>query len=389
MSVIAYFGFRLSLDIIDSTQMKVRYLVVGAGLAGATYARLAAEQGITVTIIDQRTHIAGNCYTYQDEESKVEVHKYGPHIFHTNSEKVWQFVNRFTRFNSYINRVKARSNGRIYSLPINLHTINQYFNKDFTPAQAEAFIDRIRIKDLKPTNFEEFVLSNLGTELYEAFYKYYTIKHWGIEPTDIPVSTAKRLPIRFNYNDNYFNDRYQGIPIEGYTKMVERMLDHANINIIVGQSFEGYRSGWRHNYDHLVFTGSIDNYYDYSHGALPYRTLRFEEIRGRDIIGNAVLNYTDMTESFTRVHEHKWFTPEQKFESSIAFKEYPSDTDSRNNPIYPIRNHHSEMMYKAYSDLSKEEEDVTFVGRLAEFRYYDMHQVIAASMAKFEKESVS
>ena len=367
--------------------MKSHFLIVGAGLAGATYARLAVDRGHQVTVIDKRDHIAGNCYTYQDEESKVEVHKYGPHIFHTNSEKVWQFVNRFTKFNSYVNRVKARSNGRIYSLPINLHTINQFFGKDFTPDQAAGFIDQQRVKGLQPTNFEEFVLSSLGHELYEAFYKYYTIKHWGIDPKEIPVSTAKRLPIRFNYNDNYFNDQYQGIPTEGYTKMVERMLEHDQINVLVGQDFEDYRGGWREDYDHLVFTGSIDDYYQYAHGALPYRTLRFEPIRGKDIIGNAVLNYTDMSESFTRVHEHKWFTPERKFDHSIAFKEYPSDTDSRNNPIYPIRNSSSEEMYKSYAELAKNEKEVTFVGRLAEFRYYDMHQVIAASMSKFERKS--
>ena len=264
-------------------------------------------------------------------------------------------------------------------------SVLQFFGKDFTPEQAEKHIDSIRIKDIKPNNFEEFVLHNLGQELYEAFYKNYTIKHWGVQPNKIPVSTAKRLPIRFNYNDNYFKDKFQGIPIEGYTTLVQRMIDHQNIQLSLGEDFEDYRASWRQSFSHLVFTGSIDNYFNYNSGYLPYRTLRFEAIRGKNIIGNAVMNYTDMSETFTRIHEHKWFTPERKFEKSIAFKEYPSNTDSRKNPIYPIRNIDSEAMYKAYAQQAEQEENVTFVGRLAEFRYYDMHQVIAASMTKFEK----
>jgi len=369
--------------------VKKNFLIIGCGLAGATFARLAADQGHRVTIVDQRQHIAGNCHTYQDEESGVEVHQYGPHIFHTNSDKVWNFVNRFAKFNNYVNRVKANTGGRVYGMPINLHTINQFFGKSFNPSQAEAYIEKVRRKDLTPDNFENYVQHHLGTDLYEGFYKYYTIKHWGLDPKHIPVSTAKRLPIRFNYNDNYFNDRYQGIPIDGYTSMVSQMLDHENINIRLGENFEYYRSAWRLDYNKLVFTGSLDNYFNYVHGYLPYRTLKFEPIRGKDIIGNAVMNFTDESESFTRIHEHKWFTPNKKFEKSIAFKEYPSNTDSRNNPIYPIRNMDSEKMIQAYAEKAKEEEDVVFVGRLAEFRYYDMHQVIAASMTKFEKLNIA
>ncbi len=365
--------------------MKTDFLIIGCGLAGVTFANLAAEHGYTVRLTDRRAHIGGNCYSYKDEESQVEVHKYGPHIFHTNSTKIWEYVNRFTAFNNYVNRVKARTGNRVYGMPINLHTLNQFFGKDFTPAEAEKHIDSIRDKELKPTNFEEYVLHNLGRELYEAFYKYYTTKHWGVDPTEIPISTAKRLPIRFNYNDNYFNDQFQGIPVNGYTEMIQRMLDHKNIHVSLGEDFELYRAGWRQNFKHLVFTGSIDNYFNYNNGYLPYRTLRFEAVRGKEIIGNAVMNYTDMSESFTRMHEHKWFTPERKFDKSIAFKEYPGNTDSRKNPIYPIRNPDSTAMFQAYNDQAKAEENVTFVGRLAEFRYYDMHQVIAASMTKFEK----
>ena len=250
--------------------------------------------------MDKRKHIGGNCYTYKDEISQVEVHKYGPHIFHTNSSKVWEYVNRFSKFNNYVNRVKARTQNQVYGMPINLHTINQFFGKDFSPTAAQEHIDRIRLKEIKPTNFEEFVLHNLGTALYEAFYKYYTIKHWGVQPTEIPMSTAKRLPIRFNYNDNYFNDQFQGIPINGYTELIQRMIDHKNIQLSLGEDFEIYRSGWQLNFQHLVFTGSIDNYFNYNNGFLPYRTLRFEAIRGKNIIGNAVMNYTD-TVSYTHL----------------------------------------------------------------------------------------
>lgn len=365
--------------------LKADILVVGCGFAGATFAQLAADQGLSVYIIDRREHIGGNCYTYRDEISGVEVHKYGPHIFHTNSSKIWNYINKFSEFNNYVNRVKARTGGRVYGLPINLHTINQFFDAAFSPEEAQAHIDSIRIKDLKPTNFEEFVLHNLGEELYAAFYRDYTKKHWGVDPKEIPVSTAKRLPIRFNYNDNYFNDRYQGIPTEGYTKIFERMLNHELITVGLNEDFGTYRYNWRKQFKHLVFTGSIDEYYDFEEGVLPYRTLTFKEIRGKDIIGNAVLNCTDMTVPFTRIHEHKWFTPEKKFEQSVAFEEYASFTDSRKNPIYPIRNAKSEAIVKAYNERAAKEKDVMFIGRLAEFRYFDMHQVIGAAMVRFEK----
>jgi UDP-galactopyranose mutase len=188
---------------------KADFLIIGCGFAGATFARYAAENGMTSHIVDKRNHIGGNCYTYVDEETRVEVHKYGPHIFHTNSKEIWDFVNRFSTFNTFTNRVKACYKGKIYSLPINLHTINQYFDKSLSPIEAQKFIEQIREKDIAVTNFEEFILNQLGKDLYEAFYKYYTIKQWETDPKNIPVSTAKRLPIRFNYNDNYFNDVYQ------------------------------------------------------------------------------------------------------------------------------------------------------------------------------------
>ena len=318
---------------------------MGAGFAGATFARLAADAGYSVHIIDKRDHIGGNCYSYKDEETGVEVHKYGPHIFHTNSKEIWDFVNRFSRFNNYVNRVKANYKGRIYSLPINLHTINQFFNKAFNPKQAEEFINKIRINKNKIDNFEDFITNSLGIELYEAFYKYYTIKQWGTNPKNIQLSIAKRLPIRFNYDDNYFNDIYQGIPVDGYTKLFERMLNLEGIKLMLNTDFSEYIRNWRDYYKKLVYTGSIDEYFGYMFGYLPYRTVTFKEIRDKEILGVSNINFTDMTVPFTRIHEHKWFTPEKKFDKSIGFEEYSHATDSRKEPYYPVRNRESEKMY--------------------------------------------
>jgi UDP-galactopyranose mutase len=360
-----------------------KILIVGCGFSGVTFGRLAAEQGFNVTIIDKREHIGGNCFSYKDEETGIEIHKYGPHIFHTNSDEVWNFVNRFTTFNNFTLRTKAFSGNSIYTLPVNLMTINQFFKKTFTPAEAESFVSSLRVKHERINNFEEFVTSSIGVELYEAFYKYYTTKQWGVHPTEINVSTAKRLPIRFYYDDNYFNDKYQGIPEEGYTKIFERMLDMENIEVLLGTDFNDWKDKWRSKYNYLVFTGSIDYYYNYCFGKLPYRTLSFKEIRGKEIQGNAIINYTDMSVPHTRITEHKWFTPGKKFENSVAHMEFSAATDSTFEPYYPVRNKESDLLFSKYEQLCKEDKDVIFLGRLAEFKYYDMHQVIGSALAKY------
>jgi len=364
---------------------KADFLIVGAGFAGVTFARCAADAGKTVHIIDKRDHIGGNCYSYKDAETGIEIHKYGPHIFHTNSEEIWNFINRFTDFSPYIHRVKANYHGEIFSMPINLHTINQFYRKSFSPNEAEKFIEGLRINISKVENFEDYVLSSLGKDLYRAFFRDYTIKQWGIDPKQIPISTARRLPIRFNYDDNYFNDKYQGIPNEGYTTIFKRMLDNPNIKILLNSDFIEYRNSWKNNYKKLVFTGSIDEYYNYEYGHLPYRTVYFEEIRDKEIIGTSVLNFTDMKYKFTRIHEHKWFTPAKKFTNSIAFKEFSDITDSRKNPYYPIRNYLTEKIFTKYCERGKDENGVIHIGRLAEYRYYDMHQVIGSALSKFKE----
>lgn len=360
------------------------YLIVGGGFAGAVFARCAADAGYTCLLIDKRNHIGGNAYSYKDEATGIEVHKYGPHIFHTNSKEIWDFVSRFTSFLNYTHRVKAAYNGCVYSLPVNLHTINQFFRKDYTPAEAEAFITSISIKGLEINNFENFVLSSLGEELYKAFFRDYTIKQWGKAPSEITTSTAKRLPIRYNYDDNYYYDIYQGIPSEGYTKIFERLVNHSNISVALESGYDEYKQNWRSKFKKLVFTGSLDDYFNYEFGALPYRTVTFEEIRGKDIIGTAQMNYTDMKEKFTRICEHKWFTPNIEFNGSVAYKEFADFSDSKKNPYYPIRDDDSEAVFSKYEALAGSETDVIFIGRLAEFRYYDMHQVIASSISKFK-----
>lgn len=363
---------------------KADFLIVGAGLSGATFARLAADAGYTCHIIDKRNHIGGNCFSYKDEETNIEVHKYGPHIFHTSSKEIWNWVNKFSSFTDYIHRVKANSNGSVYSMPINLHTINQFFKKKFSPLEAYRYIESIRIKHARISNFEEYVTASVGVELYEAFYKYYTIKQWGCDPKKINISVAKRLPIRFDYNDNYFEDIYQGIPLDGYTTLFNRILASDKIKIMLNTDFRQEYKKWRSLYRVLVYSGSIDEYFDYQLGVLPYRTLRFERVVDKEIQGVAQMNYTDYSKPFTRITEYKWFLPENKHKLSIAFMEFSDKADSMHEPYYPIRNSENDSIFKKYENLTSAEKSVIFLGRLAEYRYYDMHQVIASAMAKFK-----
>ncbi len=360
-------------------------LIVGAGFAGSTFARIVAENGFYIEVIDNRDHSGGNSYSYRDSETGIEIHKYGPHIFHTSNEKVFEFITRFTTLSGYIHRVKAVTHGQVFSLPINLHTINQFFGKVLSPKEARQFIEKKQIKIDKLTNFEEVVLASLGRELYEAFFKDYTIKQWGKNPKEIPASTAQRLPVRYDYNDCYFNDKYQGIPVEGYGVLFDRMLDHPNITVSLRTSFNDIRSEWRKKYSYLIFTGSIDEYYDYRYGYLPYRTVTFDEIRGKEIQGSAVINYTDASVPFTRIHEHKYFTPDHKYKNSIAYKEFSVATTSRKDPFYPINDEQGKAIYNQYKEMATQEKGVIFIGRLAEYRYYNMDQVIDSSMKSFDR----
>ena len=362
-----------------------KLMIVGAGYAGAVFGRLAAEDGYHVELIDQKDHVGGHSYSYPDPDTGVEIQQYGPHIFHTNYEDVYRFITRFTRLNKFINRVKAIYHDRVYSMPVNLHTINQFFDKNFTPTAAKSFIESKQIHFERVSNFKEAVLSSLGRELYDAFFRDYTIKQWGVQPEEIAVSTAKRLPVRYNYDDNYFNDNYQGVPVEGYGALFKKMLDHKNITLSLKTPFETIKDNWKRKFDTLVFTGSIDQYFDYCFGALPYRTIRFEKIVGKEIQGNAVINYTDMSVPFTRIHEHKWFTPERHFEKSVAFREFSAATDSRKAPYYPVENEKSMVLYRRYKTLAEKEKNLILIGRLAQFKYYNMDQVTKSSIDAYNQ----
>ena len=353
--------------------------IVGAGFSGAVVARELAEAGIPVEVYDSRPHVAGNCHTERDPETGVMVHKYGPHIFHTDNERVWQYLNRYTRFMPYTNRVKTTSRGRVFTLPINLLTINQFFGKTFSPTEAKAFIEQqadISIED--PQNFEEQALRFVGKELYEAFFKGYTLKQWGCDPRQLPASILKRLPIRFNYDDNYFSHPHQGMPERGYTPIVEKILDHENITVQLNTMFTLDRKG---QYDHLFYSGPIDAYFDYQLGRLAYRTLDFREIRADgDYLGCAVMNYGDESVPYTRISEHKYFSPWEEHDKTICFEEYSRACEPDDIPYYPIRLVEEKSMLRKYVELAQGESNVTFLGRLGTYRYLDMDVTIGEAL---------
>jgi len=356
-----------------------RLLIIGTGLSGAVMSRGLAEHGIHVVVADSRQHVAGNCHSERDNLSGVLVHKYGPHIFHTDNERVWNFVRKFSEFMPYTNRVKSTVGGQVYSLPINLHTINQFFEKILSPDEAKAFLAEICDSNIiDPKSFEEQALRFVGKDLYEAFFKGYTKKQWGLEPNELPASILKRLPVRFNYDDNYFNHKYQGMPKDGYTAMVERMLDHPLISIELGKKITRADID---GYDHVFYSGPIDEWFDYCEGRLPYRTLDFEEIRADgDYQGCAVMNYGDESVSYTRIAEHKHFAPWESHDKTVAFKEYSRACEPGDIPYYPIRLVKEQEMLRKYIELARQEKNVSFVGRLGTYRYLDMDVTIAEAL---------
>lgn len=356
-----------------------KILIVGAGFSGAVIARSLAEVGHKVTVIDSHGHVAGNCHTYRDQQTDIMVHKYGPHIFHTDNEMVWEYINRFGEMMPYVNRVKAITGDRVYSLPINLHTINQFFSKTLSPNDAKAFIEAQADKSIdEPQTFEEQALRFIGKPLYEAFFKFYTIKQWGTEPSNLPASILKRLPLRFNYDDNYFNHKYQGMPKNGYTSIVENILNHQNIELKLETT---YFEEMRHDFDHMVWSGPLDAYFNHRLGRLGYRTLDFVPFYGEgDVQGNAVINYCDEQVSYTRITEHKHFAPWEKHDKSICYKEYSRACDKNDIPYYPIRLMNDKKMLEQYVDIAERSNGVTFVGRLGTYRYLDMDVTIKEAL---------
>lgn len=358
----------------------MNFAIVGAGFTGAVIAQELAKAGHRIQVFESREHVAGNCYSERDLKTGVMIHKYGPHIFHTDNEVVWNYVNQYSEFKPYINRVKTTSKGKVFSLPINLHTINQYFNKTLSPAEAKSFIESIADRGIEdPQSFEEQAMKFVGKELYEAFFKGYTIKQWGVSPTELPASILKRLPVRFNYDDNYFNHKFQGMPKEGYTPIVEALLSHENIQLHLNCIFN-IEQGKK--FDHVFYTGPIDAWFGYSEGRLGYRTLDFvREDHEGDYQGCAVMNYGDQSVPFTRISEHKHFAPWESHEKTAIFKEYSRECGDKDIPYYPIRLVNEKAMLNTYIEKAKKQNKVSFLGRLGTYRYLDMDVTIAEALS--------
>lgn len=364
------------------------YLVVGSGLFGATFAHEAAKRGNHVKVIEKRDHIAGNIYT--KEIDGIQVHQYGAHIFHTSNKEIWEYINQFAEFNRYTNSPVANYKGEIYNLPFNMNTFNKLWGVA-TPAEAAAKIAEQRkvLGDKAPENLEEQAISLIGTDIYKKLIKGYTEKQWGQKATELPSFIIRRLPVRLTYDNNYFNDTYQGIPIGGYTQIIEKMLDNDLIDVETGVDFFDKKQEYIDQYDKVIFTGMIDQFFNYQLGELEYRSLRFEteEMDVDNYQGNAVVNYTDAETPYTRVIEHKHFEfGKGDKNKTIVTKEYPANWSRGDEPYYPINNDKNNRLYKAYRDLSSTEPKVVFGGRLGQYRYYDMHQVIHAALQVVKDE---
>ena len=364
--------------------MKYDYLVVGAGLYGAVFACEAKRKGKKVLVIDKRDHIAGNVYT--EEVEGINVHKYGAHIFHTNNKKVWKYITQFAEFNRYTNSPVANYKGELYSLPFNMYTFNKMWGV-VTPQEAAAKIEEQRKAAgiTEPKNLEEQAISLVGTDIYEKLVKGYTEKQWGRPCNELPAFIIKRLPVRLTFDNNYFNALYQGIPMGGYTKMVENLLD--GIEVRLNEDYLENKAEYDAIAEKIVYTGAIDAYFGHSLGALEYRSVRFEnEILDSDNFqGNAVVNYTDAETAWTRIIEHKWFEFGGQ-DKTVISREYSSEWKFGDEPYYPVNDEKNGNLYAEYKKLADLEEKVIFGGRLGEYRYYDMDAVIASALDMCEKE---
>lgn len=370
----------------ESKKMSYDYLIVGSGLFGSTFAYEAAKRGKKIKIIDKRNHIAGNIYTENVEG--INVHKYGAHIFHTNDKEIWNYVNQFAEFNRYTNSPIANYKGEIYNMPFNMNTFNKLWGV-ITPEEAKAKIEEQKkvVNIGKPTNLEEQALCLVGTDIYEKLVKGYTEKQWGRKATELPSFIIKRLPVRFTYDNNYFNDRYQGIPIGGYTQIVEKMLSNDLIDVVLNTDFFDNKEEYIREFPKIIYTGMIDQFFDYQFGELEYRSLKFETfiLDQENYQGNAVVNYTDAETPFTRIIEHKHFEFGTQPKTVIT-KEYPKTWIKGDEPYYPINDDMNNQKYRKYKELAEKVPNVIFGGRLGSYRYYDMHQVIAAALALVDKE---
>ena len=370
--------------------MKYDYLVVGSGLYGAVFAQKAKECGKSVLVLDKRPNIAGNVYTEQMEG--IHVHVYGAHIFHTNNKEVWDYITRFAEFNRFTNSPVANYKGELYSLPFNMYTFNQMWGV-VTPEEAAAKIEEQKQAAgiTEPKNLEEQAISLVGTDIYEKLVKGYTEKQWGRPCTELPAFIIKRLPVRLTFDNNYFNALYQGIPIGGYTKMVEHLLE--GIEVRLGVDYLEHKAEYDAMADKVIYTGAIDAYFDYQLGALEYRSVRFETevLEQPNFQGNAAVNYTDRETPWTRIIEHKWFEfgkddKGEELPKTVVSREYSSEWKVGDEPYYPVNDEKNGRLYEAYRALAQQEEHVIFGGRLGEYKYYDMDAVIASALSMAARE---
>ena len=356
------------------------FLVVGAGLFGATAARELTDAGKKVLVVERREHIAGNVYTESVEG--IQVHRYGAHIFHTNSERAWRYVNRFAEFNRFTNSPVANFRGKLYSLPFNMYTFNQMWGV-VTPEEAEAEIDRQR-KEItgEPANLEEQAIRLVGRDLYEALIRGYTEKQWGRPCRELPAFIIRRIPVRFTFDNNYFNARFQGIPVGGYTRMVERMLE--GIEVRLNCDYLENRAELEQTAKKIIYTGPLDAYFRYALGPLEYRSVRFEtEVLDKpNFQGNAVVNYTDAETPWTRIIEHKWFEPETAGDrdKTVISREFSWEWKPGEEPFYPVNDEKNAALFSRYAEMAKKEQKVFMGGRLGSYRYYDMDQVVEAAL---------
>jgi UDP-galactopyranose mutase len=366
-------------------------VVVGSGFFGLTIAeRCATQLGLKVLVLDRRYHIGGNAYSAPEPETGIEVHKYGAHLFHTSNQRVWDYVNQFTQFTEYKHRVFTIYKGRVYPMPVNLATICEYFGRYMTPDEARALVaeQADEIDTDKAENFEEKGISLVGRPLYEAFFRGYTAKQWQTDPKDLPAAIVSRLPVRYNFNNRYFSDRFEGLPVNGYTAWLENMADHPNIEVRLETDFFDMRSDVLGNVP-VVYTGPVDAYFDFQAGELSWRTLDFElEVQKvGDFQGTPVMNYADEDVPYTRIHEFRHFHPERDWypnDKTVIMREYSRFADKGDEPYYPINTAEDRQKLLAYRDLANAEPDVLFGGRLGTYKYLDMHMAIGSALTMFD-----
>ncbi|MFJ4026538.1 UDP-galactopyranose mutase [Paenarthrobacter sp. NPDC089714] len=376
--------------------MNADLVVVGSGFFGLTIAeRAATELGLKVAVLDRRHHIGGNAYSENEEKTGIEVHRYGAHLFHTSNERVWDYVNNFTKFTSYQHKVYTSHKGEVYPMPINLGTINQFFRSAMSPAEARALINEQagELAGTDPQNLNDKGIQLIGRPLYEAFIKHYTGKQWQTDPKDLPAEIISRLPVRYNYDNRYFNDTYEGLPVDGYTAWIERMADHPNIEVILNTDFfddgEFGRSSVLGQVP-VIYTGPVDRYFDYAEGDLSWRTIDLEEevLPIEDFQGCAVMNYPDEDASFTRIHEFRHFHPERDYtkDATVIMREFSRFAEKGDEPYYPVNTSDDRSKLLAYRDLARGEKSVLFGGRLGTYKYLDMHMAIGSALSMFDNK---